>query len=60
MAKKKQTEKKAQQAAVSFRDGKWVTADGLCFNTADKAWRHAAEIAPPENSVEPPIKTETL
>ena len=43
MAKKK-TESKAQQPAVIIRNGKWVTADGLCFNTSSKAWNHIREI----------------
>lgn len=25
--------------------GWYVTDDGLCFNTADKAWAHARELA---------------
>lgn len=33
------------EAAVTYRDGKWVTADGQCFNTADKAWNHVRETA---------------
>ena len=41
MAKKtNRTETTAQPPAVVLREGKWVTADGLCFNTADKAWNH--------------------
>ena len=60
MAKKKKIEKEARQTDVTFRDGKWVTSDGLCFNTADKAWRHIAETAPPkENDIETSIKNET-
>jgi hypothetical protein len=43
---KKKTEKNsiAQPPAVVLREGKWVTADGLCFNTATKAWNHVREL----------------
>jgi hypothetical protein len=45
MAKKtKKTETTAQPPAVILREGKWVTADGLCFNTATKAWNHVREM----------------
>lgn len=45
MAKKtKKTETTAQPPAVVLREGKWVTADGLCFNTATKAWNHVREM----------------
>ena len=45
MAKKtNRTETTAQPPAVVLREGKWVTADGLCFNTADKAWNHVREM----------------
>lgn len=45
MAKKK-TENNSitQPPAVVLREGKWVTADGLCFNTATKAWKHVQEM----------------
>lgn len=45
MAKKtKKTETTTQSPAVVLREGKWVTADGLCFNTATKAWKHVQEM----------------
>lgn len=45
MAKKtKKTETTTQPPAVILREGKWVTADGLCFNTATKAWNHVREM----------------
>ena len=45
MAKKtNRTETTAQPPAVVLREGKWVTADGLCFNTATKAWNHVREL----------------
>ena len=45
MAKKtKKTETTTQPPAVVLREGKWVTADGLCFNTATKAWKHVEEL----------------
>ena len=45
MAKKtKKTETTTQSPAVVLREGKWVTADGLCFNTATKAWKHVEEL----------------
>ena len=50
MAKKK-TEIKAQQPAVIIRNGKWVTADGLCFNTFSKAWNHIREIEKNKHAV---------
>ena len=45
MAKKK-TENNSitQPPAVVLREGKWVTADGLCFNTEAKAWNHVEEL----------------
>lgn len=46
MAKKKtENNSIAQPPAVVLREGKWVTADGLCFNTATKAWKHTKEIS---------------
>ncbi len=45
MAKKKtESNSIAQPPAVVLREGKWVTADGLCFNTATKAWKHVQEM----------------
>ena len=44
MPSKKKTTKKAEQPGVTFLNGKWVTCDGLCFNTADKAWKHVDEL----------------
>lgn len=45
MAKKKtENNSIAQPPAVVLREGKWVTADGLCFNTATKAWKHVQEM----------------
>lgn len=45
MAKKKtENNSIAQPPAVVLREGKWVTADGLCFNTATKAWNHVREM----------------
>lgn len=45
MAKKKtENNNIAQPPAVVLREGKWVTADGLCFNTATKAWKHVEEL----------------
>lgn len=45
MAKKKtENNSIAQPSAVVLREGKWVTADGLCFNTATKAWKHVQEM----------------
>ena len=45
MAKKKtESNSIAQPPAVVLRKGKWVTADGLCFNTATKAWKHVQEM----------------
>ena len=45
MAKKKaESNSIAQSSAVVLREGKWVTADGLCFNTATKAWKHVQEM----------------
>lgn len=45
MAKKtNRTKTTAQPPAVVLREGKWVTADGLCFNTATKAWNHVREM----------------
>ncbi len=39
----KQT-KKEDTPQVVYQNHKWVTSDGLCFNTQDKAWKHAREI----------------
>lgn len=53
MAKKKtENNNIAQPPAVVLREGKWVTADGLCFNTATKAWKHVQEMreASPETA----------
>lgn len=53
MAKKKtENNSIAQPPAVVLREGKWVTADGLCFNTATKAWNHVQEMreASPETA----------
>ncbi len=53
MAKKKtENNSIAQPPAVVLREGKWVTADGLCFNTATKAWKHVQEMreASPETA----------
>ena len=53
MAKKKtENNSIAQPPAVVLREGKWVTADGLCFNTATKAWKHVQELreASPETA----------
>ena len=45
MAKKKtENNSIAQPPAVVLREGKWVTADGLCFNTATKACKHVQEM----------------
>ena len=45
MAKRNQKTKTiTQPPAVVLREGKWVTADGLCFNTATKAWKHVQEM----------------
>lgn len=45
MAKRNQKTKTiTQPPAVTLREGKWVTADGLCFNTATKAWNHVREM----------------
>jgi len=53
MAKKKtENNSIAQPPAVVLREGKWVTADGLCFDTATKAWKHVQEMreASPETA----------
>ena len=56
MAKKtKKTETTAQPPAVVLREGKWVTADGLCFNTCLKAMRHIRELAAKQK----PVKQES-
>lgn len=46
-----QTENNMQHPSVTLREGKWVTSDGLCFNTAAKAWQHINEISEPEETV---------
>lgn len=44
MPSKKKTTKKTENPEVVFQNGKWVTVDGLCYNTADKAWNHIKEL----------------
>lgn len=38
------TENRTGKCPVAIREGKWVTDDGLSFNTATKAWTHAGLI----------------
>lgn len=48
MAKKQS--KDTVQATVTLQNGKWVTSDGLCYNTADKALKHVEEQAVKQES----------
>ncbi len=49
MAKK--TNKQTQSAPpVTYRDGRWITVDGLCFNTATKAYKHIKDLETKTNN----------
>lgn len=49
MARKRQNN--TQTPPVTLREGKWVTSDGMCFNTSAKAWKHIEETT----AQEPPV-----
>lgn len=52
MARKRQNN--TQTPPVTLREGKWVTSDGMCFNTSAKAWKHIEETTAQEPPVEDP------
>lgn len=57
MAKKQPNKTETQLPDVTLRNGKWVTYDGLCFNTATKAWNHVKEKREAEQEPAEPEQT---